>query len=100
MAVFYIAEYGAMKIVEGFGVSQIPDEDTLITEQTVAIGAEAKSAAFNAGTTFIRVHTDAVCSFLYGANPTATTAKKRLAAGQTEYFGVTAGKKISVITNT
>ena len=33
-------------------------------------------------------------------DPTATTSNKRLAANQTEYFGVPAGMKLSVIANT
>ena len=63
-------------------------------------GTSAQSSAFNAATRFIRVHTDAICSILIGSNPTATTAKKRLAADQTEYFAVNSGDKIAAITNT
>jgi hypothetical protein len=108
MSVLYISEY------RGIAGSRIPPtsadniSDSLfvapeppLAEQTVAIGAaSAQSAPFSAETRFIRVHTDAACSILVGANPTATTAKKRLAADQTEYFGVRPGDRIAVIENT
>jgi len=48
----------------------------------------------------VRLHADSVCSVLFGTNPTATTANARMAAGQTEYFGVAPGMKVSVIANT
>lgn len=71
------------------------------TDQTpVAIGAEAKSAAFGATTTLVRLHTDAICSIAFGASPTATTSNARMAADQTEYFAVVPGQKVSVISNT
>lgn len=80
------------------GVVQAP----AVAEQTVAIGgASAQSAAFNAATKIIRVHTDAICSIkVGGTNPTATATTMRMAAGQVEYFGVAPGDKIAVITNT
>lgn len=72
-----------------------------ITGQTVAIGgASTQSNAFSATTTLIRVSTDAICSILIGSNPTAVTTRMRLAANQTEYFGVRPGDKIAVISNT
>lgn len=63
-------------------------------------GASAQSAVFPAGTRLIRVHTDAICSIKIGVNPVATADDKRMAAGSTEYFGVTPGHKLAVITNT
>ncbi len=101
MAVLYISEYtttGAM----GYGgqVTPVATEPPIV-EQTVAIGgASVQSSAFGANTRFIRIHTDAICSVLIGSNPTATAVKKRMAANQTEYFVVTPGHKIAVITNT
>jgi hypothetical protein len=73
-----------------------------LAQQTVAIGASsAQSAVFNPATRFVRLETDAVCSYMFGANPVATAAKPRLSAGQTEYFYVrNPGMKVAVITNT
>lgn len=98
MAVAYISEYTDTPVYIGQAIP-VGQEPTL-ADQTVAIGAEAKSSAFNANTTFIRIHVDAICSIKFGAAPTATTSNKRLAANQTEYFGVRPGDKVSIISNT
>jgi len=95
MAVLYISEYATISIPN----APIAAEPS-ITTQTLAIGAEVKSAAFNAQTRYVRIHTDAICSIAFGSSPTATTASMRLAAPQTEYFSVTPGHKVSVISNT
>ena len=74
-----------------------------IANQTVAIGAGSlQTNAFNANTTFVRVHVDAICSIEFGTNPTATTSTRRLAANATEYFSVPKGQsfKMAVIANT
>lgn len=97
MATLYISEYTE----EGFNRAGLPvASEPPIAEQTVAIGAEAKSSAFNAKTRYVRIHNDAICSILFGTSPTATTAKKRLPADTIEYFAVQPGDKISVISNT
>ena len=101
MAKVYITEY-ARRAVDSYGQSIQAGEEPPVATQTVAIGAEAKSNAFNVKTTFVRVHTDAICSVLFGVNPTADANSPRMAANQTEYFAVLplSGMKLSVITNT
>ena len=99
MATLYISEFVTIGGTGNFPVAGAFQPS--ITTQTVAIGATAlASSAFNALTTFVRLHTDGICSVAFGANPTATTSSARLAANQTEYFGVVPGQKVSVITNT
>ena len=72
-----------------------------IASQTVVnTGATTQSAAFNAETKIICIHTDSICSVEFGANPAATTASRRLAANSTEFFEVVAGQKVAVILNT
>jgi len=72
-----------------------------IANQTVSITAgSVQSNAFNSLTYLVRVHTDSVMSFAFGANPTASATTARMAANQTEYFAVIPGQKIAVITNT
>jgi hypothetical protein len=97
MAVCYIAEFADIAHLDGCPVAMMPP----LAEQTVAIGAEADSSAFNASTRYIRVHNDAICSIAIGLTPTATTSTMRLPADSIEYFAVPrgAGYKISVITN-
>ncbi len=100
MATLYITEFSkpAMTVNGLIPAASLP---TVVAEQTVAIsGSSTASAAFSATTSFVRVHTDAICSIEYGSNPTATTAKARMPADSVEYFGVNAGDKIAVISNT
>lgn len=98
MAVVYIAEFAGTYADHGRGGSAAFAPP--VAEQTIAIGgASAPSAAFNTGTTLIRVHTDAICSIKIGTAPTASATTSRLAAGQTEYYAVRPGDKIAVITN-
>jgi hypothetical protein len=105
MAVLYITEYAQlMPAAAPGGVGQVPMEPP-IAEQTVSIAAgSAQSAAFNAKTRLVRLHTDAICSIEFGTNPTASATTARMAAGQTEYHGVPNNTgtplKVAVITNT
>lgn len=74
-----------------------------VTEQIVSItGASVQSSILNNNTTLLRINVDAACSISIGPNPTATTAKARLAANQTEYFSVPRGLgyQVAVISNT
>lgn len=99
MAVLYIQEYDRMPTDTR---TSIPTgSEPALASQTVAIGGgSVQSAAFNTNTRFVRLHTDAICSVEFGANPTATSSKARMAANQTEFFGVKGGHKVAVITNT
>ena len=102
MAFLYLTEYGG---AQNGGIVSIAQGPAIIT-QKLAIGAETKSAAFNANTRIIRVHVDAICSVAIGpigaagTGPTAAITSKRMAADNTEYFGVNPGEKLSVISNT
>lgn len=96
MATLYITEFASAVGNGRTPIAQAP----AVAHQTVAIGAEADSAAFNPKTTLVRLHCDAICSVKFDDTPTATTSTMRLAADQTEYFGVQPGSKVSVISNT
>lgn len=106
MATFYVAEYSSPGVSIAHGVVQIAQAPAL-AEQTKPISGASAQLTLSAGTRFIRIHTDAICSFLIGNpsvpggnNPVATAANSRLAANQTEYYGVTPGSIIAVIVNT
>lgn len=99
MATLYISEYATVPKLNGQLL--LASAEPALVEQTVAIsGTSAQSAAFNTNTKFVRIHTDAICSLKFGSSPTATTSGPRLAADSTEFFGVNAGDKVAVITNT
>lgn len=98
MANAYVSEYAYLG---GTATGRAPmAQEPALAEQKVAFtGTAAASAAFNAATRYIRIHVDAAASFVVGANPTATTSSKRIAADGIEYFAVNPGDKISFITN-
>lgn len=98
MAVLFISEYDNVAR-DNIGMVQAGQEPAIAT-QTVAIGVgSVQSGAFSAQTKFVRIHTDAICSVKFGVNPTAAATDARLAANQTEFFGVRPGQKVAVITN-
>ena len=68
--------------------------------QTVAIGGGSVQSAA-AKTKFVRLHTDAVCSIKFGTNPTASGTTARMAAGQTNLFGMPVNQafQVAVIAN-
>jgi hypothetical protein len=97
MAKLYVTEFQALAA----HYAQAPQEPCVADQTPVVIGAGSlQSAAFNAKTRLVRIHTDAICSIAFGENPTATANMQRLAAGQTEFRVVAPGHKIAVITNT
>jgi hypothetical protein len=99
MATLYLAEFVAIGGSSNHSVQGAFSPP--LAEQTVAIaGSHAESAPFNANTNFVRINVDAICSIAFGANPAATANNMRFAANQTEYFSVTPGQKLSVISNT
>lgn len=112
MATLYITEFQAIGYAGGptwaagtNGPTQAAQQPA-VANQTVAIGgASVASAAFNAATTLVRLHTDSICSIAFTlpgstTDPVATATSARMAANQTEYFGVVPGTKVAVITNT
>ena len=105
MSKLYIAEYARLTQASGPGtaVLQAPEEPPVATQVVDVTSGAAQSAAFNGKTRFVRLHTDAICSVRFAANPTATINDARLAAGQTELRGVPgdgSAAKVSAIANT
>ena len=100
MASLYITEFAGLVRDGANGSQSALPVGTLppLAAQKVTIGAtSAQSAALNASTRLVRVHTDAICHIVAGSDPTATTSNARLAADTTEYFAVTPGHKLAVI---
>lgn len=101
MAVLYITEFSHNAVQLGGQVGFL--EQPPLAEQNVAIGVgSVQSAALNASTNYVELHTDAICSIKIGTNPTAVATAARMAAGETRRYGVPAGTsfKVAVITNT
>lgn len=100
MATLYVTEFTHPFTTRSAGMPMVRGPKTAQNNVTIDV-TSGRSAAFAATTGIIRVHADAICSIeVGGAAPTATSASSRMAAGQTEYFYVTPGHKLAVITNT
>jgi len=107
MAVLYVTEYATIAIMQAGRMTQVPQEPPL-AEQAISITAgSTQTAAFNAKTALVRVHSDVICGVTFGTNPTATAVaggvgSGRFAANQTEYRGVPLGAafKAAVIATT
>lgn len=80
----------------GIQVAKLP----AVTKQAVAIGAgSVQSTAFSGDTSLIRLHPEANCTIKIGANPSAAAGDEvTLVSDQIEYFEVTPGQKLAVIT--
>lgn len=102
MAKLYVTEFSDIgQTVRG--ASQIAAVNSGTVDQTpVTFSTSTQSAAFNAATVLVRIHTDAICSIAFGTNPTATTSNFRMAADQVEYFSVPVGQsyKVAAVSNT
>jgi hypothetical protein len=98
MGIMYITEYQSADVGTG-GAIQVAHEPR-IADQVITFTTHVESAAFNAKTKLVRLETDSICSFTIGTTPTATTSMSRMVAGQTEYFGVNPGDKVSAVSNT
>lgn len=98
MTKLYITEHGFPAMRQGSmpPVVAMPP----IAGQVVAIDVvSAASAAFNANTHIVGLHTDTTCSVKFGAVPVAAPSDRRLVADSTEYFEVNPGDKVAVIVN-
>lgn len=97
MASLYIAEFERPR--DGrVNIGNAPP----IAEQKITIsGSSTASAAFQATTRLVRIHTDAICSIKFGATaPTVDNTSMRLPADTIEYFSVNNNSFVSVISNT
>lgn len=100
MSTLYITEYsGTGNSSQGI-VANEPENTTQAISFT---GTAGTSSAFLNNTGLVRLQTDGICSVFFStAGTAATTSKRRMTAGQTEWFQVPVGKafKVSAITNT
>lgn len=103
MSKLYVTEYAEIATLPGNNKNpQIPVEPPIAEQVVDYSGGVAASNAFNFGTRFVRISTDAVCSVSFGTAPTATTSMQRMAADTVEYKAIPQGAvyKVSAITNT
>lgn len=103
MGKLYITEYAQLG-PDSLGRTNMSPQEPPIASQVITYTTSVQSAAFNAATRLVRVHTDSICSLVFGTDPTATTADQRLVAGQTQFHSVrpdtNTGMKLAAIANT
>lgn len=98
MPKLYISEYGVLAEASR-GTAQAVAEPALATQVVDYTAGATLSSVFSSQTKIVRLHTDDICSVRFGGSA-ATTSNMRMVAGQTEYFGVQPGSRLSVISNT
>jgi len=87
MALF-ITEYSRLASDSGSNSIAAPMEPS-VAEQAVTV--PGTSAIFNAQTAFVMIHAQEAACLAWGTSPTATTAKQRIAAGETRFVGIPQG---------
>lgn len=94
-----VKEYATMAATASGGASaQAASEPAVIDQGDIDFtSGHAESAAFNAGTKFIRIKCYAQAAFSVGLAPIATTGMSWIGTGETEYFGVLPNNKISLV---
>ena len=89
-----------MPVLTGRAVA-VGDEPAVAVQKIVIAVGNTSSAAFNARTRFVRLHTDDICSIKFGdVGSTAAITDARMAANSTEFFGTQGGQIVSNILNT
>ena len=99
----YVTEFTNLGKDANGNMSIYPVQPATATQTLAVTGVSAALAsAFAASTTVVQVHTDAICSVVFGSAPTATVTNARFAANETRYFCVplASGLKIAAILNT
>ena len=100
MATLYLEEYTGISGSQTDGSPQAAIQPSVATQTVAIAGSSTQSNPFNSKTNLVRITSDAVCSYLFGSNPTATATTPRLGIGVAEYFSVRPSDKVAVITNT
>lgn len=95
MATLYIREYSKLA-TDDRGSSVIVGLEPGI-DNTLSIGANT-TLTLNLNTKFVRLHSDAICCVAFGgASVAATTSSGRMAANQTEFFGISSGSPVLAV---
>lgn len=97
MSKLWITEFQSVGPANSGVKAQIAQHPPVAIQAPIVLGASTQSAAFNAATTFVRLRCDAICHYVVGVNPTATTNDTPLDPNNAEYIGVHAGMRLAVI---
>jgi hypothetical protein len=88
----FISEYSNLARDIGSNFIAAGTEPAIAESSMTLSGTSSQSAVFNQSTAFVMVHAQEAACLAWGTNPTAVTTKQRIAAGETRFVGVPAGK--------
>jgi len=88
----FITEYRDLARDIGSNFIAAGMEPSIAEQAITASGTTAQSAVFNAQTAFVMLHAQEAACVAFGTNPTATTVKQRIGAGETRFVGIPPGK--------
>jgi hypothetical protein len=92
----FLTEYAALAR-DSYDYAAAAGMEPSIAEQAITVTAgSTQSVAFNEQTSIVMVHAQEATCLAWGTAPTATTAKQRMAAGETRFVGVPRGKSFKV----
>lgn len=97
MPILDITEYGELAVTGRGSLIMAGQEPSTRNQQVEIAASSGQSQALSDVTRFVRLHAEAACRVVVGANPTASSTSMRMGAGGTEYLGVSPGLKIAVI---
>ena len=97
MAVITIVEYGSLAVGDGSASGWPLEPPHVVQTAITSFDTSQQSAVFHSGTKLVRLTGDTAFHYLVGADPTATTACTRMAAGQIIDLVVRKGLRLAVI---
>lgn len=102
MSKVFITEYKRLGVDSLGNPTSSPEEPGTDQTPITSSGTSQQSAAFDAQTTVVEIHSDGIISIAFGTNPTATVNNRRIPADVTRFFAVkpNSGLKVAVIDNT
>lgn len=104
MSTLYITEFQYLPQLNSADIIvQAPFAPGTAEQRITLGGSSTSSAAFNANTNFVMLHSDDICSLAWSVDsttPTAVITAQRMAANETRFYGVRAGGKVAAILNT
>lgn len=99
MATLYIRWFQKVAVDDSGNVLAAGYEGGKTQDETVSLSASsAQSAAAPGWARFVELHTDTICHYGFGDNPTASTSNMRMPADLTVFKGVKPGIKVAART--
>ncbi len=93
----FITEYHRLARAADGPMVAAGQEPAVANQKLNVAGVADVSSPFEARTSFVMIHTTEPVHLAFGDSPVASTNAHRLGAGETRFYGVSAGHRLSVI---